>query len=219
MDGCDFVFRHELGAEVVNAHLECDGLCGSVAVAGEHDQRLETLPAEQVQGVAARGARPIRDCNDADRLAGARHEDRRSSFGTEVIELRVDRARAEIPLFEQPVIPDHNLHALDAAFGAASGERDYVAAWGHGDPRHFGVVQDSLRDRVLGALLDRGGECDDRRRRDAVHGEHVNDLRRATSERARLVERDAAHAAGTLQVGAAFDQHALTRGAGERRDD
>ena len=54
---------------------------------------------------------------------------------------------------------------------------------------------------------------------DAVERHDVDHFWRAARERAGLVERDAADAAGALEVRAAFDQHALARRARQRRHD
>ena len=52
-----------------------------------------------------------------------------------------------------------------------------------------------------------------------VERHHADDFRRPPGQRAGLVERDAPHAAGLLQVRPALDQHALFRRAGQRGHD
>ena len=119
------------------------------------------------------------------------------------------------------MIAEHDARAVDLAFGAAPRQRGDVHGRRGADVRRRRVIDDRLRDRVRRALLDRRGEADDGVR-GAVAGaerQHVDHSRHAARQRPRLVEGDAADAAGALQVRAAFDQHALARRAGERGDD
>ena len=88
----------------------------------------------------------------------------------------------------------------------------------HADVRGLGVLNDRARDGMLGSLLHRCGQRDNRARGHAVERHDVDDLGRPAGERAGLVERHAPHASRTLEMRAAFDEHALARRARKRRD-
>ena len=151
----------------------------------------------------------------------ARDEHRRAAGGAELVEPRVDGGRAQA---RAPRTAD----GCRAARGAPStrpsaprpGERSHASAGAAATRAAVGVAAGSpARSDAPTAARPTRRARQSSPRPAPFSGDDVDDLRRAARQRAGLVERDAADAAGPLEVRAAFDQHALPRRAGQRRDD
>ena len=63
------------------------------------------------------------------------------------------------------MVADEHLMAADQSFSAASGMRRDVLGRDRGNVRRGRMVEDRLRDRMRGPLLDRRSEADDGRAR------------------------------------------------------
>ena len=135
-------------------------------------------------------------------------------------ELGMNGRRAEMALFEQPVVAEEDPLAVHHAFGAEARQRDHVGAGRHRDRRR------RRRSERSPAQSDARTAAPPRRPcattalgADAVQRNDLDHLGRAARQRAGLVEGDALHAARPLQVRAPLDEHAFPRRAGQRRDD
>ena len=117
------------------------------------------------------------------------------------------------------MIAKHHVRAIDAPLGAAAGERLDPLARHHNDAGRCSVIEDRLRDGMLGSLLDRCRERDQRAGRHAVQRHNVDHARHPPCQRSRFVERDAPDAAGAFEVDAAFNQYAFARRPGQGRHD
>ena len=134
----------------------------------------------------------------------------------------VDLRRAEPALLEQPMIAEQRRGAPSTRPSAPRPGSAVTRVGRRG--RDAAPLRRSCRIAcaigMLRPLLDRRGQRRrSTRRRAPFERDDVDDLRRAARQRAGLVERDAADAAGALEVHAALDEHALARRAGQRRDD
>ena len=126
VDGGHFVFGQQLRPHLVDAEFGRDRPGRLVAVARQHDDRLDTLAPKQVQRVAACLARPIGEGDDPDGLAVTCHEHGRAALSAYRIKLTVNGRRAQMPLLEQAVVAEHNPRAIDATLGAKSGQRSDI---------------------------------------------------------------------------------------------
>ena len=174
-----------------------------------------------VDRVAAGFARPIGDGDDADRLAVAAPRAPASDRARSSSSSRRCRSPASTgPLLEQPMVAEHDVRTVHRPSRRGPAAHDTSCAGRATTPAACGVLEQSparsdarsaARPTAASATIAAGG--------DAVERHHVDDFRRTARQRAGLVERDAADAAGPLEVRAALDQHALPRRAGQRGDD
>ena len=143
---------------------------------------------------------------------------RRAALSAYRIELTVDVRRAQLPLLEQPVIAQHEpviASTRPSAPRPASEATSTPAATLMCDAAAY--CDDRARDRMLRIAARLRRPARRSRARRMPFKVTTSTCRRPAGQRASLVERHAPYAARALEMRAALDEHALVRGARERR--
>ena len=173
-DRRDFVAGQQLGVRFVETRAPRPRSALAAHITGQQHDALDALLAKAGDRRPARPSRmSVGEPDDAERRAGMAHEHRRGAALLDFLDARVERRRAKLPIFEQPVTADDRRRRGNRRLGAEARQRAERRAGRNDQAGDARAVHDRAADRMLGSRLERRGDFAARRGRGALHTEHI----------------------------------------------